>query len=240
MNRQKLIRGVLMLLGTCVLMLLIAMFLGYQLISSDKGSEWLANKLVDYSDADISWSSFNGNLIEGVKLANVVFAEQELEIRATQVITSWNASGLPQGQFTVGELTVSELQINSTQTSSPDVQPTSWPSLRLPIELSINNLEIDSLVYRANGSETQLSHVGLSGNFDDAQISVAHLGIRQNQNEIGLSGSIQNLPPYKMHITFNWQSSPSAATNLQGEGQLTGDLAQLELEHTLLQPVEVI
>lgn len=210
-----------------------------RLLATPSGSGWLVNQALNYSDMQISWDEMTGNLIDGLELSGLVITASGFDLRAERLLAAWDFYGIFSGELVVDTLQVDNLDIQLLETESStelSSEPSEWPSIELPIALDIRQSAIQGFSFRQGEIQQQLDSISFSGSLSGQKFAVQQLSLSQGQNNLQLSGELETDLPYQTDLLVNWQWQYEEIA-LAGAARLTGDLSQLQIEHSLQSPL---
>lgn len=241
-NLRRLARGFGYLLG--VVVFLSAVALSFAL--TETGSSTVARYAVDVLNQDngfrIDAGEISGSLISGLVISDVEFDHPAVNLKASELRSSWNPGDFLRGNWRIEDIAIESLVLTLPEQVEPESVEESADSAPLdmvPMEFShvtINGFtsNIDPLLdtqrlegrVRLSGSEVILDALNLLSELGqvsgDLTIDIA--------TELGLDSRLQ------------WQLSDTAFPPLpasSGQLQVDGNLASLNIESSLLSPYQV-
>ena len=232
------------ILAICAFTALLALVTGFslnRLLATSTGSEWLVNKAVLSSDRLIQWDEMSGNLIDGLEISGLRVASDGIELHADRAVALWDFYGIFAGELIIASLEIRNLSIASVTSpeSEPAPQSPLWPALSLPIAVEIVSSRIENLIYLQADSQQQIDQIFFSGKLNQSEIEIYQLEVSKAANQIGVTGTINAEPPYQMDIDLNWQTIAQDQLTLSGSASMTGNLIELQIQHSLSQPLAV-
>lgn len=204
--------------------------LAYGLISTTKGSEWLIDTLLAYTETNLNYASIEGRLLDELTLEGIEFSNDSSTISVSAVTLNWQPFALLDNLVQVNQLHIGNVTVVSTQEAATSSTPVNLPEFSLPIAVNIDELSYQQQLPIAEDAQASLqTQVKWNGN--RLQLSQLHLVTNYNQGELKLNGDInittekdyplQIKTAYQLHYPYAGVSIDT----LDGELEITGAIA---------------
>ncbi|WP_295871813.1 translocation/assembly module TamB domain-containing protein [uncultured Zhongshania sp.] len=233
-----LIRGIL----SCALLVITLLAAVYLILDTQRGSDWLLSKSLQYISPQATFSSYSGTLASGIQLKDLHLPLPAADIDIASIDSEWNLWGILSGELTVHKLHIDQLNIAlNIDTEAPiEKLPSAWPNLGLPIPISVKDAKIENISIRNQDNIQTIERISLRAHSGLLSTSIKELAVKSKLYSATLKGRLRNHAPYKMHFNLSWLLNLEQQAEFSGNGELSGDLQQLRLKHTLTQPSEII
>jgi translocation and assembly module TamB len=162
------------------------------LLASTSGLHFLAATMV----RSVTISGLNGTLLGQMGAKSLNISRPDLHITAQDIRLDWRPGALLKGRLEITTLAARNVEIISTSTSSP------YPdNLRLPLALSVQKLNIDTLrIFSKQGGAADFSARNMTASlFSDGRLHrVADLHARLDFGQLTASGQLDGNQPFAL------------------------------------------
>jgi|GEM_PF-640327 len=227
-----------------VVWLLLLSMLGvfYGLLSTTGGSRWLLEKVDSSVDQmDLSWSTIDGSLMQGLEFRDLDLLLQGARVEAGLFSIQWNLFDLLQAEMALSNLRFSNIVVTMAE-SETSAEDQAWPSVSLPIALALNSARVENLeIIQAGGSQT-IDLLMFSGGLRSDDLSLQQFLVEKGSQGIELSGQMELTPPYALAMDMQWHTILGRNNEnlaVEAGGRITGNLAEISLNHRFLAPVSL-
>ncbi|WP_373078217.1 translocation/assembly module TamB domain-containing protein [Zhongshania sp.] len=219
------------------------------ILDTQRGSDWLLHRGLAMLSPEAKFTAYSGSLARGIQLEGLHLPLDGIDIQLGELDSSWNLWGMLSGSLSINKLHFTELTVRISPDESPHpAQPTSspgpWPSLGLPMPVTIDDVTITRVMLiqgdSIQGESVQkIDRIHLSAALGLTRSKIKTLNIQTSTQQLNLSAKINNAPPYPMNLNVDWATSLEDIGRLSGQAQLSGDLRKLQLQHRLIQPAQL-
>lgn len=215
----------------------------YVLAGTTQGSQWLLRYIDGLSnDWSITAENITGSLLYGLTLNRLSFATAETaSVDIDTLHFQWHPESLLRGAVKISPLRADGIEVAVKPSGKNEARPTAQTpgNWRLPIGIAVENARLQSIAIETNGSTFHLATVGLEEGSLGRTLQVRQLNLAADTYSFTVpEGKISPAPPYKSELEIAWQLTADG-TAAEGRATLSGDLATLNVEHTLTAPVSV-
>jgi translocation and assembly module TamB len=214
----------------------------YFTLDTQRGSDWLLSRSLSFVSPQATFSEYSGTLATGIQLKDLHLPLDSADISIASINSHWSLWGILGGEFLISKLHIDSLNIDihaapdSAKETSP---PSPWPSLRLPIPVSLKDAKISGVTIRQGDSIQSIDAISLSAHSGLINTNIAKLEIKASEYSAKLSGKLNNRPPYQMRLNLDWSLRLPNQPVSSGAAKIKGDLAHLRLSHKLTRPSEI-
>ena len=226
------ITALISLLTTIVLVVVLVALLAW-LVRTEQGSRWLLEQGLGFAPVTIEVSGVSGTLVDGLDI-NMLYLKLPLaEIRATEIIASWNPASLLTGVVDIDSAGITELSVDilATVSSKPVDTPVDddlfW--LQLPIQINIESGHLDKL--RINAAEFE--NLNVAGSIGHGHLEIETASAQIAGINLQTSGELAGPAPGRLEATASWEMP---AENLSGSGSFKGNIEKLAFTQVINVP----
>lgn len=188
------------------------------LITSERGSEWLLKQVNAIPSIKLTWRNFSGSLWRGITLDDsqlLIYSNEEppqlnTSLSVNRFQLRWQWSALLGRQFTIQQLLVDHLQIvqlSSAAASPEPSEPAPWPEITLPIQLTLENMELKNGVYFNHAADPLIQRVTLGAVWKEDELTIQPLRVSHALGTVQLSSHLRLSPPYPMEVRLLGEGS---------------------------------
>lgn len=231
---RHLLRGLLVLLG----LLLVFFACLSALVETQSGSRWLLQQVAQR--LPVKFGEIQGNLIDGLDLGFIDYRDDQLHLHIDQPAFRWRLGSLLYGALSIQSLQAQQIRVELPPSQAKtDTSPAfnNWPNLRLPLRIELGKMQLQQIQIRQGDSLLQWQSLTGSLSLGTFHLRYSQLALDQGDYRLELSGSTGLSFPYDTSAQLKWRVAPrwagadnGAAFPYAGEGQLKGDLQQLNLK----------
>ncbi|MGF6570793.1 translocation and assembly module TamB [Paraburkholderia sp. GAS333] len=217
-----------------VLVLLVALAVGllYGALTTERGTAYAWQAAVRLLGGKLGGTLEGGTLATGVRLRDVRWRSLDgsgTDIQIDRVAGRWALARDP-WRFTVDYLHVGTVDARVGASSSSSSEPMTLPKeLRLPLQLDIRDVRLDSLLLHQGASTTELSHFAFHGRSDGRHHEAAIERLDTPFGAVTASAKLDGVQPFPLtgEIAYSGKVNNEA---VQVGGHLSGSLEQLVAE----------
>ncbi|WP_192804973.1 translocation/assembly module TamB domain-containing protein [Noviherbaspirillum aerium] len=150
------------ILGLLAVILAAAAFV---LLRTEWGARTLWENAARFVPGGLSGEYQGGSLTEGIRLRNVAYSDEGMQIRIDSLDAAWRFSWSPAG------LHIRSLQVGTVdvtlQPTPPDKEPAKLPAqIRLPIQLELERATVQQVLLHQDGKDSRYADIRLSASSD--------------------------------------------------------------------------
>ena len=197
----------------------------------------LANSL---AAGTLSIGSSSGTLLGSLQLGQIRYADASSIVSVDQLHFSWQPGRLIDGRISVQSITSSHVRIklNDNPTTPEDSGPLVLAPLTLPLQLHLENLQINDIALASGGEELQrferIALIRLT--YQGDMLEFAQCTLTANGYSIQAKGEVQTSASYKIRGTVNAQLTLEDYAPMEIATSMAGPLDNLKITADLLQP----
>lgn len=222
-----------------VLLLLLLVIVSFVLVArTEQGSAWLINTAVSRFVAEGRVGSVSGSLTRGLGIDDFggAFGDTAVALRRAEVKLEWKTllrSRLQLNYLRVDGLIVEIPASTDELPPEPPVEqpPGAWPSLMLPVDIHLGQLQLTDTLIRFGEEEHQIHYLGLVVSLNLMRLEIEELHVQYEDIDASLSGQVATRFPYASNLRIGWLFN--AEEPWSGRALINGDLQTLDLEHRL-------
>lgn len=240
----------------CSVMLVVTLIASVSaLVATETGSRWVISLVADYVPLDVG--EVKGNLLTGLDISALDYrvvdqGELQQHYRVENMSFRWQPLALFYSAVSVQSLKADTIRLLLPPASDAEPTPMLWPSFALPVRIELGELQLADIeisrkrnalpaeplakLQRISGSAMSL------GTFN---FRLKDLAVAAEQYSVIVSGRVALRYPYDAQLNVQWQYElPPTATEpepllFHGQGDISGDIEKLSLQHTLLAPFAI-
>jgi translocation and assembly module TamB len=221
-----------------IFILLIVVTLLTSLISTDKGSRWVLQQAANPLHAQLG--DIRGNLLTGLDVASLDFAQGELQVHAEKIAFRWQPIALFYATASVQSLGAENIHIQLPPSKNePEPDPFVWPNFSQPVRVELGNIKLRNLQIKQGEQITPITAITGSLVLGKFRLQINELTLVKPGASLVVDGTAGLGYPYKLALKSQWQYKPEAENSplFAGEVALNGDIKKLQIDHTLQQPL---
>ncbi len=214
------ITALISLLTTMVLVIVLTSLLAW-LMRTEQGSRWLLEQGLGFVPVTIEVSGVSGTLADGIDVNTLYIKLPLAEIRATEIVASWNPASLLTGVVDIDSARIAELSIDILETESsaePIEDKLFW--LQIPLHIVIESGQLDKLRIE----EAEFDKLNLSGSIGHGRLDIETLAAQIAGIQLQARGGLVGPEPGRLQATASWEMP---AQKLGGSGSFSGDIDEL-------------
>jgi translocation and assembly module TamB len=212
------------------------------IVSTDQGFEFLIIQAQRFAPGELKIEQFEGRLIDKISLKKLSYQLDETKAQVDSFLFDWNAEALLEGKVHIEQLHVDNINVHlpKTEEEKPekDSGPLELPDIQLPIQIAIDDVQINHVSIQTGDAEPfMINSIALRSTTTEV-LSLEHFQIHSPQFNAKLAGDVGLIAPHTVQLDLNWSAKLPDFT-VVGAGELSGDIQQLMLTHTVSKPLEV-
>lgn len=224
-------------------------------VATEAGSRWAVGLAGKY--LPLEFGAINGNLLTGLDLESIDYRLEEdgalqQHYRAEHVSFRWQPLALFYSAVSVQSLKAEHIRLLLPVADETESAPFAWPSFALPVRIELGELQLTDIeVLRQQIKAPPEALVNLQ-RVSSSSISLGTFNFRlkdlvvvTEQLSVITSGRVALRYPYDANLAVQWQFElpPSAEQSepllFYGQGELSGDIETVALNHQLLAPFAI-
>lgn len=192
------------------------------LLTTTSGLQWLAAMASRSSGGVLGLEGTSGSLLGPLGIEILSFNDGEMQITVRDIRMDWRPAALLAGRMEILSLAAQSVEVLSPESDDPVTMP---QNLRLPLSLSLNKIEMGSLlVIRQAGGEPVFSANRLAARLEsDGRLHLLHeLRTSLEYGELSASGQIDGVRPFALQAqaALAGHESPQARIAASASGTL--------------------
>lgn len=210
------------------------------LLSSESGLDWLVQRAIANAPGVLSVHSAQGRLRGPMVLEGIVYRTPAAELKVERVELDWNPWLLLKNEFHIARLVIKQPDYVVLQPSSSAAE-IKLPSIVSPVAVVVEQLQIEALQYRASPTQPPwlIDTLTLQAEVVGSIVEIAHLEIESVLFSVQVNGRVQIWGDYPLNLATHWTVRPPQRAQLEGQGEIHGDLLRLVAQQELSSPVKI-
>src|SRR5690606_6082338 len=132
-------------------------------LDTERGSRWLLARALPLAAPEAGFASVTGTLARGVTIEALALPLDAADIRIARIEGRWNLWNLLGGQLPIERLAVREATITLLETDTEPTPPGPWPSLSVPLPVTLDDVEITDLrIITADGGSHHIDRIAVA------------------------------------------------------------------------------
>ncbi len=202
-------------------------------VSTETGFNGLLALAQRVLPGQLSYDQASGRLLGPLRIEGLRYQDGPLQVALASGEFDWQPADLLDGALTITRLHVDglELELPPGKDTPPSDQPLELPDIRLPLALTVADLQGRNLQIRPAGAKPiQIDAVTLKVRTEAESLLVEVLDIRSPLADVRLDGQITPAGGYPLHVRLDWRAPIPEYGDFKGMGELRGNLRdRLEL-----------
>ena len=229
-------------LFAAALSLLIVLALFALLIAgSEWGLRWAYNTAAPLIPGELSIAELDGRLLGPLRVRGLHYRQQDTEIELDELNLNWSPGELFKALLHIDSLSVRGLTVHyAAGESQPDAPPIRLPDIRLPLNIRIDQAELNTLRLQARGQDSafEITSATLSAGWDQDRGRIQKLSVVMPRYRLSATGDVTPQGDYPLDIELEWQAEIAELGRWTGAGRLHGTLDELQVQQRLTAPVQ--
>jgi translocation and assembly module TamB len=217
-------------------------------LGTQAGLRTLLAIVEDFAPDMIDVARVEGRVLGRLELDGFALRLPGLDASVGALVLDWSPGALFGATLRVSELTASDVVVltEPAPKDKPPSEPFELPSIKLPIGIDIGQVLIENLTYNQIGSpETaaiKLTRAELAASASGDTVDLKQLSAELSQPDAlaKASGQVQLDAAYPVQLSLDWRFRQPPALELKGDGQVTGDLERLLIDHRISGSVDAV
>ncbi len=234
-------RGLASLITTVLFALFAILGVAGYLANSHDGSRWLFDLARDFAPGQLQAQEFSGRLSGPLEIHGLSYRDGELQLTLQRLRLDWRPSTLFKLQLMVNELALAGARLHLPKSEASVESPPAEPfgGFSLPIAVVIESLLLDDiqLVQPEAAEPLVLQHLALAARAEGDRLHIEALQAAGFDAQVDISGELRLVAGMPMDLELAWRYQLPEGPQLQGSGNIQGDLLQLKLGQTLAAPL---
>ncbi|HFD86631.1 MAG TPA: hypothetical protein ENJ35_03020, partial [Gammaproteobacteria bacterium] len=219
-----------------LILLLVIGLLGYA-VTTESGLQQLLSLGQRFAPGELSWQRADGQLSGPLDLAGLGYRQADgLSIQVDQAALRWQPSALFSRNLAIQRLSLSGVEIHlprgEEKKEAAPGQPLVLPDIHLPIDISIDELDLEDIRIYPWGAEKPIvvQKVSLSALGEGDSLQLVNLDVRAPEGEVHLAGTVEPVGSYPLDLQLNWRFRHAEFGEFKGSGTADGDLKKMHLK----------
>ncbi|NNC68871.1 MAG: hypothetical protein HKN83_12640, partial [Gammaproteobacteria bacterium] len=234
--KKKILASILIVPIVFAALLVIA---AYFLMATQTGAQWLLKSAANYIPEYITVEEIEGRLLDEFTLRKIQFTYCNKTSELYDVHVVWNAKKLINKVVDIKELTLGSADIQLAKPCGKETRTELPHVIQLPVKVLVQNIQLNTIAVQ---NENKIQHIeqikaGILIGKDSYSIQDLSVATALYQVNALLKGELQK--PFSSTGELKWSFVDGDKTTWQGEVVLNGDINEIQLEHSLLQPLQI-
>ena len=229
--------------GVSAFLLLPPVLLLLWLCLTNSGLQWSYQQVEPYLPGKLTLAKLEGRLIGPITAKGVEYQQDGAVINADQLTVEWLPVALLTAKIDITKLHLQGLEVvlpPSAKTDQPQSQsqPINLPEIHLPWRMMLNNVLIDGVRISQNEQNFALQQIRLSATTLFSQVDIDELKIVADNFSLDIKGEVRPTHDYRHELEIAWQLQLPSKSQLNGAGQLKGDMKSSRISQQLTGPLQ--
>ena len=211
------------------------------LLASDTGSRWLVRYGAGSVPNHFKIDRIQGNILSELQLFGVDYRDDSQHASIEQVRLNLRPLALLGGKLHIDNLYMEgiayDAPLNQEEAVREAVQQ--FSGLSKSLRVFIEDARLQRLVLHNKDSQYKLDSLKLSAQIDQNGLLIKKFQAAGDKIQLNLVAGVQPLPPYKFQAKAEWNASLPNGVQAHGIGRISGDQENIEVVHTLQEPLLV-
>ena len=213
------------------------------IVGTEQGLRFLVAQAQRFAPGELKIEHFEGRLIDKISFTKLSYQQDEIKAQVDSFLFDWEANALLNGTVHIEQLHVDNVNVHLPKTEeeakpAEKSGPLELPDIKLPIQIAIDDVQINHVSLQTGDADPFIiDSIALRSTTTDV-LSLQHFQIDSPQFNAKLAGDVGLIAPHTVQLDLNWSAKLPEFT-VVGEGQVSGDIQQLILTHTVSKPLEV-
>jgi translocation and assembly module TamB len=176
-----------------------------------------------------------------VSFTELSYKNQETLVQVNSFQFSWDVSALLDGKVHVKQLHANGIQVNlpkSEDNKEEESAPLEIPDIDLPVTVAIDDVQIHQVSIKTGEAEPFIiDSIELRSTTTDV-LTLEYLQAKSPLFNAKLAGNVGLKKPHTVKLDIDWSAKLPDFTVI-GQGELSGDIQKLVLNHAISKPLEV-
>lgn len=204
------------------------------LAATESGTRWLATLAVYFTPGELRIGQTHGTLLRRFELEQVLYRLPPYQFEFAHLTLAWQPKALVAKQLKIEAIAVQGLRYRGPATAAG---PITLPGMRLPLAVTIEHAELTGLTIAQGEARTHLERVWLHAELSEDRLTLHGLQALIQPWSLSIAGEIKLQGDYPLQLTLNWRGQAKGLL-LTGQGNLSGDLRRLHIDHRLTAPFQ--
>ncbi len=250
---KKILAGISLLLFSCLLMLLILVFI---LTGTDRGFRFLLDTAQDISAERFQYSEVTGNLLGKFELTDLQYHDPSVKLSISQFHFDWQTIDLLSGIISINKIAAAGINFTRLAAAHDDegddeensLAPKNGiqlPEISLPVKLILKQAQLTDINFiLAPDSKTQhIEKIKLSADMFNNRLNLHQLLVTMplpsapdqthpqspDTVQAGIHGHAELINNYPLTLQSTIRFTPHGQSELTISGEIKGDLSQLHI-----------
>ncbi len=224
-----------------ILLLLLIILGGFSwIISSESGLRFLVEQAEKWTPGELKIKTFEGSLLDKVSFTGLSYQFEKTAVHVDSFLLNWESMALLDMKLHVKQLYIKGVEMDLPKSEKPEKksEPIVLPDIKLPIQIAIDDLQINQVIIRTPDAEPFLiDSIALRSTTSEI-FSLENFEIKSPLFNAKIAGSVGLISPHKVGLALDWSAKLPDFT-VVGKGELNGDMQKLVLSHTVSQPLAI-
>ncbi|MEJ2509452.1 MAG: translocation/assembly module TamB domain-containing protein [Gammaproteobacteria bacterium] len=210
---------------------------GY-LLNSERGLRWAFALAARAIPGELRAAQLHGRLLGPIEAKALVSAGPGAKVTVARASLDWRPGALFAGRVHITHVHLTDVVVTQKQSrraAPPRTLPS--PTLTPPLAVSLDDLRVEHLrVQRLGAAPLTVGRIDLQATADAKRIRIATFRVAADTWWVALDGHVAPRTPYRTQLHTQWRLQPPGRAALEGSGQITGNVRNLQIRQTLAKP----
>ncbi|MDM8561517.1 translocation/assembly module TamB domain-containing protein [Candidatus Parabeggiatoa sp. HSG14] len=222
-------------------LLLIILGIIFWIVVTESGLQFVVEQTQRFAPGELELESLEGRLIDEVSFTKLSYQYQDTVVQIDSFLFNWDIQALVDKKVHIEQLHVSGINMSlpkGEDKKEKESTPLEIPEIDLPITIAIDDVQINQVsIKMAEAEPFIIDSIELRSTTSDT-LSLQTFQVKSPQLNAKLVGDVDLKKPHTVQLDLDWTAQLPDFT-VVGQGELSGNLQQLVLNHTISKPLEV-
>jgi translocation and assembly module TamB len=228
------------LLFVPLVIIAVLLLTAYWLVATESGTQWLVNKSSSYVPNNVVIGKVEGRLYDDfvIKQIRIINCDKTSQLNDIHIV--WNAKKLFNKIIEIQDFTLGSAELQLTKSCEEKTKTVIPDAIHLPIEVLVQNIQLNNVTVN---NESKIQHIenikaGVTINHESFVIENFSITAAPYQASALFRGKLQK--PFASSGKIKWNFVDENKNTWQGEVAIKGDINEIQVDHVLLQPLQVV
>lgn len=211
----------------------------FWLVATESGLYWAYQKAQPHLPNSLSVTGLSGKIIGPLTIQEIKYELQSQLVNARKISLSWNPWALLHTSVDVSDLQIESLDIIILESTGSAAEPPSSPSISLPFDFGLDGVKINDINIRRANDLYKIDQISVAATLQTKGLLIKQLMVNSENLNINMTGKIDPVENYPHDIDLSWDATLASGAQIQGQGNITGDIKSTQLSQNLTGAVQM-
>ncbi len=200
---------------------------------TESGSRFATELAIKLAGLPVHISAVDGQYFERVTLRGIVYSSDQGAISIDRLTADWDPAALLRGELRLHVLAASGITLPAATRAADKL---GLPSYRLPLEITIEHLQLADLFYGAGSAAPAIERLTANVHLNPAVLKLEALSLITPRGHLQGKARLAPHRPYTLQASASWSGELAGLGQSRGQAHIQGDSQRLEFRHDLQAP----